>query len=440
MKDKIFYFFKWIVYQGYMILPCIYLMALLAFNQSFSLRWLLFFLILGAFIRYAYIAWMRHDLEDDAIDFDFLSEEYPDSRQKSFKDYIKEMQYWERMHWVPVIIFLSLTCYIMIKGLQLLFVPSTATNVFIYIFSGVVTYTLFWLVLMISNRKKMWGFIIFYLLFDMMSAFCFNFVHFYDNVSGTQRRDADMKACRMYQDIQARNVNFVTEKAAIEKSEMAAREEQRSKEIRTLERQINSLRSYMSSQGVYEGKRKDRERLNSLLDRQKTLMTENTSTEVSLQANAMHLDSIGKSLNNLCLKYEDNSSLVSNEEVQDAKRQVQAMQIIVEQLERTGKLDSSFIVRNDTITYILRKIEAKGTDHFASIKSLFNAIFIDKEKEAQLKEEYCAGGGRALERFYEEEKSFENRLLYLSIALSSLIDLLPLFLGIFVSFIKGKKS
>ena len=415
-------------------------MVLLAFNLSFSLRWLLFFLILGAFIRYAYIAWMRHDLEDDAIDFDFISEEYPDSRQKNFKEYIKEMQYWERMHWVPVIIFLSLTCYIMIKGLQLLFVPSTATNVFIYIFSGVVTYTLFWLVLMISNRKKMWGFIVFYLLFDLMSAFCFNFVHFYDNVSGTQRRDADMKACRMYQDIQARNVNFVTEKAAIEKSEMAAKEERRSKEIKTLERQINSLRSYMSSQGIYEGKRKDRERLNSLLDRQKTLMTGNTDAEVSLQANAIHLDSIGKSLNNLCLKYEDNSSRVSNEEVQDAKRQVQAMQIIVEQLERTGKLDSTFIVRNDTITYILRKIESKGTDHFASIKSLFNAIFIDKEKEAQLKEEYCAGGGRALERFYEEEKSFENRLLYLSIALSSLIDLLPLFLGIFVSFIKGKKS
>lgn len=439
MKDKIIYFFKWTIYQGYFILPCIYLMCLLAFNWSFSLRWLLFFLILGAFIRYAYIAWMRHDLEDDAIDFDFISEEYEDSRQKSFKEYIKEMQYWERMHWVPVIIFLALTCYVMIKGLQLLFVPSSATNIFIYIFSGVVTYTLFWLVLMISNRKKMWGFIIFYLLFDLMSAFSFNFVHFYDNVSSTQRRDADMKACRMYQDIQARNVKYVTEKAAIEKSEMASREEQRAKEIRTLERQINSLRNYMN-QGLYEGKRKDRERLNSLLDRQKALMTESTNAEVILQANAMHLDSIGKSLNDLCLKYEDNSSQVSNEEVQDAKRQVQAMQIIVEQLERTGKLDSTFIVRNDTITYILRKIEAKGADHFASLKSLFKAIFVDKEKEAQLKEEYCAGGGRALERFYEEEKSFENRLLYLSIALSSLIDLLPLFLGIFVSFIKGKKS
>lgn len=439
MTEKLRYMGQWMMYRGYIILPILYVMYLLLLEQSISIRMFVFYVILGLFVRYGYIAWKRHDLDDDAVDFEFISKEYDNSKSKSFKEYVLEMPYWERMHWIPIFVFLGLTCYVMVKGLQLLFVPSSATDIFIYIFSGCITFTLFWLVLMISNRRNMVGFIIFYLLFDLMSAFSFNFVHFYDNVSGTQRRDADMKACRMYQDIQAKNVRYITEKATIEKAQAEASEEQRANELASLERQINNLRSYMRISGIYEGKSRDRERLHALLDRQKTLISKNTNADISLQANAAYLDSVGKVLNKMCLEYEDNSSEVTNEEVQEAKRQVQAMQIIVEQLERNGKLDTEFVVRNDTITYILRKIEAKGTDHFASLKGLFSAFFPNEKKEAQLRAEYCAGGGKALGRFYDEEKSFENRLLYLSIALSSLIDLLPLLLGIFVSITKKKE-
>jgi len=413
-------------------------MYVLLFDRSLILRFLIFYLILGLLIRYGYIAWKSHELEDDVIDFDFISDEYKGTRNKGFINYVKEMPYWERLHWIPVIFFLGLTNYVMIKGLQLLFVPSTESFVFICIFSCVVTFTLLWLVMMISNRRNMIGFIIFYILFDLMSAFSFNFVHFYNNVSGTQRRDADMKACRMYQDIQARNIRYITEKAAIEKAQTEASQKKVDEDIDQLDKQIKNLRNSMRMNGIYEGKRKDRELLNSWLDRRNKLTQKSVSSDISLQASAIYLDSIGKLLNAMCLKYEDNSAEVTNEEVQRAKRQVQAMQIVVEQMERTGKLDSTFVVRNDTITYILRKIEAKGQDHFASMKSLFNAIMPNEKFEAQLKQEYCANGGKALERFYEEEKSFENRLIYLSIALSSLIDLLPLFLGIFVSLTKHK--
>ena len=439
MIEKLRYMGQWMMYRGYIILPTLYVMYLLLLEESISIRMFVFYVILGLFVRYGYIAWKRHDLDDDAVDFDFISKEYDDTKRKSFKEYVLEMPYWERMHWIPILVFLGLTCYVMVKGLQLLFVPSPATDIFIYIFSGCITFTLFWLVLMISNRRNMVGFIIFYLLFDLMSAFSFNFVHFYDNVSGTQRRDADMKACRMYQDIQAKNVRYITEKATIEKAQAMAFEKQKADNLALLEKQIANQRWAMRNSGSYEGKQKDRELLNSLQERRNALINKNTNADMMLFTNAAYLDSIGQVLNKMCLKYEDNSSEVTNEEVQEAKRQVQAMQIVVEQLERNGKLGTEFIVRNDTITYILRKIEAKGTDHFASLKSLFSAFFPNEKTEAQLRAEYCAGGGKALGRFYDEEKSFENRLLYLSIALSSLIDLLPLFLGIFVSITKKKE-
>ena len=69
-----------------------------------------FYVILGLFVRYGYIAWKRHDLDDDAVDFDFISKEYDDTKRKSFKEYVLEMPYWERMHWVPILVFLGLTC------------------------------------------------------------------------------------------------------------------------------------------------------------------------------------------------------------------------------------------------------------------------------------------------------------------------------------------
>lgn len=439
MKDKIRYMLQWVMYRGYIILPTLYVMALLPFHSKMNFYMLVFYALLGYFIRCGYLAWKSHELEDDAVDFDFISKEYSDNQGKNFREYIKDMPYWERMHWIPVIIFLCLTCYVMIKGLQLLFIPSPTTNIFIYIFAGVITYTLFWLVLMISNRRNMIGFVIFYIVFDVMSAFSFNFVHFYDNVSRTQRRDADMKACRMYYDIQVNNVNHITEAATLDSINISVKQQQQETAINNYDSQIAKVQKRLDNNGFYNGRRADLRLLSGLQNKRNTLIGQSVYIDASLKAKAHLLDSLGRRLDDICIRYDDNSSSVNSKDVQEAKQQVKKMQRICEDLSNTHNLDSEFVVRNDTITYILRKIEAKEIDHFASLKNLFSAFLPDKEKDAQLRKEYCAEGGEALERFYDEEKSFENRLLYLSIALSSLIDLLPLLLGIFVSYTKRKE-
>ena len=440
MKDKVRYMIQWVMYRGYVILPTLYVMALLPFHFKLNIYILFFYALLGYFIRCGYLAWKRHELEDDAIDFEYISKEYTDNQGKNFRAYIKDMPYWERMHWIPVIVFLCLTCYVMIKGLQLLFIPSPSTNIFIYIFSGVITYTLFWLVLMISNRRNMMGFVIFYIIFDVMSAFSFNFVHFYDNVSRTQRRDADMKACRMYYDIQVNNISHITETATLDSLNISIKQKQNQTTIINFDNQIAKVQKRLDNNGFYNGRNADRRLFKELQDKRNRLISQSVSIDPSLKAKAHLLDSLGRQLNDVCIRYEDNSSSVNSKEVQESKLQVKKMQRICEDLSKNHSMDSSFVVRNDTITYILRKIEAKEIDHFASLNSLFSTILPDKEKEAQLREEYCAEGGKALDRFYDDEKSFENRLLYLSIALSSLIDLLPLLLGIFVSYTKRKEN
>ena len=118
---------------------------------------------------------------DEAID---LHASFPGTKSKIKKTWLRQIvdtPLWKTMHWVLVLFFLGLTWYAMKQGLSLLFANQTLTTViFIYVFTLVVTFTLLWLVIMITKGKKVLWFVLFYVLFDAMSAFSFNFVHFYD--------------------------------------------------------------------------------------------------------------------------------------------------------------------------------------------------------------------------------------------------------------------
>ena len=212
-----------------------------------------------------------------------------------------------------------------------------------------------------------------------MSAFSFNFVHFYDNVSRTQRRDADMKACRMYYDIQVNNISHITETATLDSLNISIKQKQNQTTIINFDNQIAKVQKRLDNNGFYNGRNADRRLLKELQDKRNRLISQSVSIDPSLKAKAHLLDSLGRQLNDVCIRYEDNSSSVNSKEVQESKLQVKKMQRICEDLSKNHSMDSSFVVRNDTITYILRKIEAKEIDHFASLNSLFSTILPDKE-------------------------------------------------------------
>lgn len=448
-SEGMLYLLKWSIYRAYIILPTIYFLCVLIGWCEPRISALLFTLILGLLSHYTYQALLQRALDVDEIDAQILD-------QSSDESLLLNRPYWEWGHWFLVVSFLGLTCYAMWQGLLSLFTDSTAAHWFVGLFSIIVTLTLFWLICMITRHRNWVGFLCFYVLFDLMSAFSFNFVHFYDNISTTQRMDADMKACRMYQHIQADNINIISVNAEKMRRQKEAQEEetrqlflQAEKALKKAEDNYNAaLQSEWAGKTTRTFVNIKKKAMQEAQNRVNLLTNSSRQDQVTLLLSDAHmLDSLNSQLDTLCTKYEDNGR-VSTYELNEAKRLVGAIEKSLSSMANDiGEAKMDMRLHNDTITYITRKMESKGGDHFSSLRNLFSVLPIFKTEkdihvEEQKRQEYILGTdgheSAVLSRFYDEEKSFEYRLLYLSISLSMLIDLLPLALAIFVAFSKSK--
>lgn len=461
-------------HQGYVVFPVLYILYALAFDKVINISILLFWLGSGALGHFAFVAWRKHDLADDEIDI-FPNHKSDNSEEKaswkSIKQTLLSLSLSEVCHWILTIAFLFLTWWAMVQGLSLLFVDTDGSNWYIYLFSTVVTLTLFWLVLMITKRKNMIALILFYLLFDMLSAFMFNFVHFYDNISFTQKMDSDMQSCMTYMDIQRNKVSQLAQEIGTEYGKIKAAEDKAVQElnrqrnnidsnIRTYEKRrddyeqrLSSTKDSLQRLTIFNERRRCTERIRDLEKQKENLIYKKIEIKNSVEWNNLKgfADTLVRSkdeLDRLCNHYTDNTINQSFglEELNRSKDKVNEIQALIENLSKHRLLASYHInTPNDTISYIIKKIQSRGSDRFASLNNLFGAIgeVFDTAKEKEEKEVALAhkyNQNPTLIAFHKEEKSFENRLLFLSIAMSILIDLLPLALGIFVALGKAKKT
>lgn len=457
MGAHLFYAAKWIAYKASLAFPLIYLVWVFLDHHPFHLSSFLGMILLGYLVAEIFKSIRIREL-DEAID---LHASFPGTKSKIKKTWLRQIvdtPLWKTMHWVLVLFFLGLTWYAMKQGLSLLFANQTLTTViFIYVFTLVVTFTLLWLVIMITKGKKVLWFVLFYVLFDAMSAFSFNFVHFYDNIATTQKIDRTINAGQYYIDLQGSKIAELASKIESEVSKSLQKQKSTSDSNKQqLERYQAAkkdaeaeLAKYPTWQNDPEGTfsfqrgqiqssiRKYQAEIDKLLKTRSVATDVKTSNFQSYKAQSDSLCSLRDSLSLLTLKKNPVKS-----DAEQVKQVVASMQSMISQLASEPELaDLKISVTNDTILYINEILRDEKKDRFESIQKLFSIVKYElmsseQKLEADAKEFESFKGHPVLIKMLEENRSFEIRLLLLSIALSILIDILPLALGMFVSYSK----
>lgn len=430
---------SWLCNKAWIILPLICLWLML-FCPQVRIVWLVFALLgLGWAIGKVYNVF--HD-EDD-IDFEKSSDS--DSLPKFATIF----------HWVLVVAFLGLTFWAMWKCLSVMFDSEKDSPVFALLFALVVVATLAWLVVMISRGRNWKGFVVFYIIFDLMSAFSFNFIHFYNNVSQTQYVDRVMKVAGYYSDIQKGSIDkmydiadnvvkFVNEKKSKTK-ELEEKKEKIGKDpTKTLKwyERDNNGRINKDVYNIVLNNRGDKE-IEELDEKIKEIEREIDSVGI--------FDGFKDRLDTIYLRKNELDTLLaiqnpSMNEVDMVKNKIEEIQNGMEIYSGYRIFDSICIdVSNDTILYLNEVLDRKVEDRLGSVQKLFETLsyefFMTEEEQQEADSLFLKPyfGHEQLCCFMMEEREYENRILILSIMLSMLIDIVPLALGVFVMLLRRKK-
>ena len=457
MGAHLFYAAKWIAYKASFAFPLIYLVWVFLYHHPFHLSSFIGMILLGYLVAEILKSIRIREL-DEAID---LQASFPGTKSRIKKSWwrkIVDTPLWKTTHWVLVLVFLGLILYAMKQVFSFLFANQTlTTEIFIYVFTLVVTFTLLWLVIVITKGKHVLWFVLFYVLFDAMSAFSFNFVHFYDNIATTQKIDRTINAGQYYIDLQGSKIAELASKieSEVSKSRQKQKSNMNSKELQlkryqeAQEQAENALANIPSKQNDPDGNYSfQRSQIQSTIRKYQRaidnlLKTESIATDVktsNFQAYKAQSDS-------LCILRDSLSRLVIKKkpvkaDAEKVKQLVANMQSMISQLASEPELANLKIsVTNDTILYINEILRDEKKDRFESIQKLFSTVKYElmsseQKLEADAKEFESFKGHPVLITMLEENRSFEIRLLLLSIALSILIDILPLALGMFVSYSK----
>lgn len=460
---------RWVAMKAYLVIPGIYLLIALFVNiwsdVGFNVMGLLFSILLGALCYYAAKSWYNHEYDDDEIDFVKDDEEEEDS-EVSIKQLWNDMPWWERLHWIPILGFLGLTWWAMVKGLGLLFVGGLTP--FVYIFSTIVTLTLLWLIMMISRKKNILGFVIFYIVFDAMSAFSFNFVEFYDNVSGTQHMDRDMKDCRRLSDIEGEYIAQVgaridslcskygsdvsNTQASIKAEEGKAQEASKKADANRQNQEWLSARTNRNTAKSHS------DRALALSKQLEDQQARKLQAE-SLKASMHSLKRDKGMLDSLAVLYRNDKQHFTSKDWQTSKDLAQRMGMSLDVISHNALLGQPRTQNDAEVKIVLNHLKSNDQDRFASLNKLFKALASLFIKEVELPaspvppmsaqnlsvDSASMAIGQVpppptTMRITTEERQFENRLLYLSVMLSILIDLLPLALGVFVAYSRRHRS
>jgi hypothetical protein len=456
IKDVVVYFFKWFFNSGVITIPCVYLIYKLAtYNNNveepqilFDVYMLVLSFIVGYMVFTFYKSYSKRKLDND-IDFNPIGhEKQKELSFKVFKRFGHNETYplWLILNKIFVVCFLVLSCWVMREGLSSLFIKTdTATKVFEWFFSCLIGVTLFWLVEMIGKGRSLIAYSCFYLVM-LFAPLTMNFFHFYSNVSQTQRMDTAVKYSNMFiekvekqiaNDKEAKTKSISTsienQILDLEKKIKANDDEMASLPQRTPVKRVRFNDDGTTSEYTVDEKNPrirtleaDNKIKNKQLDKLKNSNEWNTLQELRADVSSLHIaDSLCASIRN---KYEKfNSPTTSKEEQLSIKNSMVAdINKLYGSLEKTNILDSTDMLTREIITMPdINRLEGVG-ELFDFLSETFNPN--PKENKYAVSKEQSP-----------EIRAIEKRLIIMSLSMSSLIDITPLILGLFVAFAHKKR-
>jgi hypothetical protein len=436
----------WVAITLYIILAAVICCTV---TDIASTKWFLWFVWLITAISIGSLCSFFYKKFEDAESIDF-SEPTTNNvyhKELSFKclKWMKnhtEYPLWEILHWIAVFGFLGLTFVIMAMGMQSLFTDDEiGTKVLVWTFSFLVTFTLFWLVIMISRRGKKWQwFLVFYIVFDLLSAFTFNYFHFYDNVSKTQRMENSIKYSRELVEMigtpiaeEVARLDSIGNSEQVQKlkqdqTRLNAELENISKERQNPTLKETEIRWY--NEDGRELSRKDNVRVKSdkqlekedkAADDKLKKVNEQLKTYYSGSGNSMSI--ILHEEDSLCKEVQRKIRNFENETIKKQKP-ILRDSVVNDISNLGGKLRKTQLsgISQEEIKEKIDVIKLPEVTRLESVKSLFDAL------------------GRVFSSETQEKEDSEDRLVFMSITLSMLIDLLPMLLGLFVAISTNRRN
>lgn len=458
--DRLFQCMHWVLVSIYFVIKVIFQSNT---DEGFF-KWFVFWFLLGLVISTLYKGWRKKESGgDEALDLEHFENDKEEvlgnpikdiwlKLRKQFKGF-RDTPFWIKLHWVLVCGFLGLTFYFMLEGLKSLFKnPGGSPSRFIIVaFTSLVTLSLFWLVIRISKSKKnMGGYIIFYIIFDLFTAFQFNFIDFYDNVSYRESMERDMKACNYYLGHQRNAASAISsiveqERAAIDSTFSQIYKGKQRTALKTAE----SLKQISQSTGVIlnidSAVTANAKTINQKSKKENELYNRQVSLG-SMLSLVSTIDSLEKCVSSSCNSYEKDPNNFSIDSLDKAKKYVNQLHenILLAKDSIAKKYNRNIDVSNDSINWVLSRLKKDRGDKFGCIDKLVSLLDLkdsDKEDLARRLDPSQIAVDQKSEvavQLAEDEQKFENRLLIQSISLSVVIDVLPLALGIFVAYVRRR--
>ena len=453
MKNKLGniakYCVKFVLYGAVWFLPLMYLIwCPLKNGTKFEYFTFAAFVLLGLCV--SIFVWNYARRDKDEIDMESKNFDNEDSLWDTIKFWGKnksgkKVPWWQRLCDFAIIGYLVLTGIIMGKGLLSLFVDDNPwTIAFVVAFSLVVTFTLWWLVKMIARRGKQWYmFIVFYFLFDILSAFTFNYFHFYDNVSKTQRMENAIKYSQKLVEMVGTPISEeISRLDSIGNSEQVQTLQKNKQRIEdelnniSKERQNPTTKSqtytWTDDNGNPRSNTKEvRVKTDQQLNEEETDATEKLK-KTDEELNGFYQGTSGNSMS-ILLNKEDALCKSIQSKIREFHKVPKSdkphlRDNIVNEINTLGGMLRKTPLANisqDSISNMVEIIKLPEVTRLESIESLFNAINFSSNKTDIQKTDI--------------QKS-ENRLVYMSVTLSILIDLLPMLLALFVAISVGKDN
>lgn len=445
------FFVSWLLPNLFWILPGSVLVyyVFVGYPHLWHLIFLSTLLVVGALAGVIYKRWMR-----EKNDIYIVRKDMGAHAIATIKFFKVEVEVWEIIHWILVVGFLVLTLFATLNGLDLLFVGGKTP--FIWTFSIFVTLTLLFLSIMIAKGKHFVGYCIFYVLFDLVTAFSYNFIHFYDNISATQNMDRDVRACEMYISQQRPIISRVGEtiindtitlsRTIADKQVGIDDGKKKDKEDFELAKQCSSDSNIMKTNFleimVHNLKVSKHERDVEKKDLDKSRDSLTALRRVCPIVEGMRTAQV--SIDSLCNKYKEDKEGFELIDLTRLKNVISDLDQKIEYLNRDSvciKQGYTFNNDNDTIEWARARLLKIRDDRFASINKLMSAaqqlVSSDNNTSSPITTKEPVDENNI---FIKDDKEFDNRLILLSIMQSATIDLLPMLLCVFVTWVKRKED
>lgn len=446
MKKFLKFLLSWVIPNLFWILPATFLTIyfLFGYPQFHTVIIFIILLLTGALIGLVYKKWKNRADDIDIVRID--SEEH---KVFSFRELFNELSWLSVLYYVVVIGFLGLTFWATLKGLKFLYVPGKG-EFFLLAFSTLICLALLFCLLMISAGKHIVAYSIFYFLFDLATAFSFNFIHFYDNISDTQNMSRDVQACEMYIKQQGPVISHIRESLVKDTLDITESIGGILSDINTLNdraeeydrkaKQMNEEENYVARNNYYS---RARELRNQASRKEKGIEKErNTLNNLrGFCVTSENMYNTQDAITRLCNSYQKDKDVFTKDDLAKLTRFVFNLDADIERINQ----DSLCIVKrytfdnaNDTVYWAISRLKKTRDDRFSSINKLlgaFKGVVFSSNEDGK---EIVAADEK--NPFIRYDRQFESRLLYLSIMLSATIDVLPLLLSIFVAFTKRRKE